>query len=211
MGVVRNECRFARQLWAGGARLILSKADIARLHAAASARALLVLRRHRIGRVAGVDVRLVDGLLVGGPSAPDQLVDSLRLVALSLSLLRAVDWWHGLPQPQLAEVSTGARVARVRTAATRTLPFLFGGDGTRPKRGGFETLYALSCARGDAIADQVANDLATDREGGHFQRTAPEAYRHATCTCDMCMCMCMSCDKPRVAREINLYYDLVKE
>ena len=169
---MRNECRFARQFWAGGARLILSKADIARLHAAASARALLVARRHRIGRVAGVDVRLVDGLLVGGPSAPDQLVYSLCLVALSLPLLRAVDWWHGLPQPQLAEVSTGARVARVRTAATCALPFLFGGEGTRPKRGGFETLYALSCARGDAIAIKLRTILCNRSRGRGARRTS---------------------------------------
>ena len=172
MGAARNECRFARQFWAGGARLILSKADIARLHAAASARALLVARRHRIGRVAGVDVRLVDGLLVGGPSASDQLVYSLCLVALSLPLLRAVDGWHGLPPPQLAEVSTGARVARVRTAATCALPFLFGGEGTRPKRGGFETLYALSCARGDAIAIKLRTILCNRSRGRRARRTS---------------------------------------
>lgn len=136
------------------ARLLLSKADLTLLHAAASARALRsAARRRRIGRVAGVNVRLVDGLLVSRQSASDQLVDPLRLVALGFPLLSAVDWWRGLPQPQVAEVSA-ARASRVRMAAARTLPFLFGGEGVTPKAGGFPTLYAPRAARGDAIANR---------------------------------------------------------
>ena len=134
------------------ARLILSNADLVRLQSAPSARALpAAARRRHIGRIAGVDVRLVDGLLVGGPSASDQLVDSLRLVTLRLPLLRAVDWWHGLAAATGCRGQRSARASRVRMAATCTLPFFFGGEGTRPKLGGFETLYAPSWARGDAI------------------------------------------------------------
>ena len=163
------------------ARLILSNADLVRLQSAPSARALpAAARRRHIGRIAGVDVRLVDGLLVGGPSASDQLVDSLRLVALRLPLLRAVDWWHGLAAATGCRGQRSARASRVRMAATCTLPFFFGGEGTRPKLGGFETLYAPSWARGDAILLKQLNrsqQRGCDRQGP-LPNTSKLSCRH---------------------------------